>query len=166
MTINIDKILLEIESIPNIKKHTQVMLQTIENCEDPLYGIGSILRDFEGTNEEQVKAVKEIEKTFIFPLWPKLVYTNSILKNLQMYRTRIMTMKPKTCYTYHIDASPRIHIPLVTNDDCFFIIEDEVLRIPADGNHYCIDTTKKHTFVNASFEDRIHIVGVYEKFDL
>ena len=30
---------------------------------------------------------------------------------------------------------------------------------PANGNHYIADTTKPHTFVNASREERIHIVG-------
>ena len=77
-----------------------------------------------------------------------------------MVRTRIMTMSSKTCYSYHWDLSSRIHLPLVTNDDCFFVIEDNVYRTPADGSVYRVDTTKKHTFVNASFEKRIHIMGI------
>ena len=68
-------------------------------------------------------------------------------------------MKPKTCYTYHQDWSKRLHIPLITNENCFFIIDDKVSRHPADGRSYIVDTTKMHTFVNASLENRIHIVG-------
>ena len=43
------------------------------------------------------------------------------------------------------------------------IIEKEVKHYPADGNWYEIDTTKKHTAVNASWEDRIHLVGNLRK---
>ena len=68
-------------------------------------------------------------------------------------------MKPKTCYTYHKDYTKRIHIPIITNEKCMFIIDDEVVRFPADGDYYLVDTTKMHTAINASFEDRIHIVG-------
>jgi len=39
------------------------------------------------------------------------------------------------------------------------IIDDEIIRYSADGNYYIMDTTKMHTAVNASFEERIHIVG-------
>ena len=88
-----------------------------------------------------------------------LPYTNSVLSDLKMYRSRLMKMTSKHCYSYHRDRTQRIHIPLVTNENCFFVIEDRVLRIPADGNHYLIDTRKMHTFVNASFEERLHIVG-------
>jgi hypothetical protein len=40
-----------------------------------------------------------------------------------------------------------------------FIIDDEVHRYPADGNSYLLDTTKPHTAINGSYEDRYHIVG-------
>ena len=70
-----------------------------------------------------------------------------------------MNMKPKTCYSYHWDPTKRMHIPLLTNENNFFVIDDEISRYPADGSYYLIDTTKKHTFVNASFENRLHIVG-------
>ena len=77
-----------------------------------------------------------------------------------MFRTRVMILKPRTCYTYHKDTTKRIHIPLVTNDKCFFIINSQVKHYPADGNYYVVDTTQMHTALNASKEDRIHIIGV------
>ena len=40
-----------------------------------------------------------------------------------------------------------------------FIIDDMVYRYPADGRHHLIDTTKMHTAINASTEERIHLVG-------
>jgi len=131
----------------------QIMLQTVESQveryrepPDPFYGIG-MAREWNHTEDE-----------FIYPIFD-MPYTNGILKELKMFRSRIMNMPSKTCYSYHTDPSKRMHIPLVTNENCFFVIDDEVVRLPADGNHYVIDTTKIHTFVNASFENRIHIVG-------
>ena len=111
---------------------------------------------------ELIQSLRSEEKDFnVFAY--DLPYTNSILSELGMYRTRLMNMKPKTCYSYHWDPTKRMHIPLITNENNFFVIDDEVSRYPADGSYYLIDTTKKHTFVNASFENRLHIVGCVDE---
>ena len=68
-------------------------------------------------------------------------------------------MRPYQCYSYHRDQTKRLHIPIITNDKCFLVVDDEVVRTPIEGNSYVIDTTKIHTAVNASFEDRIHLIG-------
>lgn len=146
---NIEKILDELKHLP--KYNEQIMLQGVSSESDPSYGTGR-LDDINNTVQEWEQDFKEF-------LFPKLEYTNSILKELNMTRTRVMNMAPKTCYSYHQDPSKRVHIPLITNEKCFFVVADEVIRLPADGNYYVIDTTKMHTFVNASFEHRIHIVG-------
>ena len=148
MSIDIERILLELELLPQYKN--QISLQTVEGETDPNYGTG------------QLNNLKHKEEDFNIPLFPQLKYVNSIIKKLKMFRTRVMRMSSKTCYSYHKDPSQRIHIPLITNENCFFVIDDKVSRYPADGNYYLIDTTKKHTFVNASFEKRIHIIGGVE----
>lgn len=145
MSINIDIILLELDLLP--KFDDQISLQTVAGKSDPSYGTGRL------TN------LHHEEKDFTEPLFPQLEYTNSILKKLGMFRSRVMRMYPKTCYTYHQDPTQRIHIPLITNENNFMVIEDRCFWYPADGNHYIADTTKPHTFVNASREERIHIVG-------
>ena len=142
--VDIDKILKELQVLPEYDN--QVMLQTVEGQSDPFYGIGR-LANWNHTEDE-----------FIQPVF-NIPYTNSILKELKMFRTRVMRMNPHHCYSYHIDETKRIHIPLVTDEKCFFVIEDKILRLPADGNCTVIDTTKIHTFVNASPIQRIHIVG-------
>lgn len=142
---NIDRILLELELLPEYD--TQISLQTVDGESDYNYGTGKL------TSRD-----KHIEQDFIIPLFD-IPYTNSILKDLNMYRTRVMRMHSKTCYSYHKDPTMRIHIPLITNDECFIIVDDKVIRYPADGNHYIVDTTKMHTAVNASLEERIHIIG-------
>lgn len=145
MRIDIEHILLELESLPEYD--TQLSLQVTKS--------GS-------TGEGKLINLDFLEKDFnVFAY--DIPYTNSILSELGMYRTRLMNMKPKTCYSYHWDPTKRMHIPLITNENNFFVIDDEVSRYPADGSYYLIDTTKKHTFVNASFENRLHIVGCVDE---
>ena len=143
--IDIERILLELESLPNYED--QISLQGVDGISSPFYGVGKTIK------------LNHAETEFVVPLFSQLVYINSILEDLKMYRTRVIKMKPKTCYTYHKDYTKRIHIPIITNEKCMFIIDDEVVRFPADGDYYLVDTTKMHTAINASFEDRIHIVG-------
>jgi len=141
ISIDIDHILLEISSLPEYNEQLSLQISSQgASAEGRFNNLSSSEKDF---------------NHFAYDL----PYTNSVISSLGMYRTRLMKMTEKTCYTYHWDPSKRMHIPLVTNDDCFFVIEDQVSRYPADGSHYLVDTTKKHTFVNASRFERIHIVG-------
>lgn len=80
----------------------------------------------------------------------------------RVVRTRLMHMNPRTCYSIHSDPFPRIHIPIVTNEQCLMCFPDEGIMqyLPADGSSYFIDTTKRHTFINCSTEIRIHLVCV------
>ena len=150
MKIDVKKILLELQDLP--KYSSQISLQGVKDIDDCFYGTGRL------TNLENHK-----ESDFIVPNFPHMEYTNHILKELKMFRSRVMKLDAKACYTYHKDPTKRLHIPLITNENCFFVIEDEIVRLPADGNYYLIDTTKKHTFVNSSLESRIHIVGCVEE---
>lgn len=136
----------EVSKILSLASHDgQIMLQGIEG-KGYIYGTGKITE-----YEEQ-------ETDFIDPLWDT-PYINSTLKKLGMYRTRIM-IRSKSVYSWHADYGPRIHIPVTTNPETnFMVIEDEVIRMPADGRVVWVDTTRYHTFVNTSKEDRIHIVG-------
>ena len=144
MRIDIEHILLELENLPEYK--TQLSLQVMKD--------GS-------TGEGRLQSLNATEAEFnIFAY--DLPYTNQVLKDLGMHRSRLMNMPPKTCYSYHQDPTMRMHIPLITNENCFFVIDDLVSYYPADGSHYLIDTRKKHTFVNASIEWRLHIIGCVE----
>ena len=70
-----------------------------------------------------------------------------------------MRMRPKTCLTYHKDDSTmRLHVPIITNDACFFINNDVVGKMQKCGGLYLYDVASRHTAVNASREDRIHLV--------
>ena len=143
MSLNLNKIKEEIKTLP--KWDEQICLQGTATIKDPFVGIGKdwLLAD---------------EKEFIYLLLD-LPYINSIIKEHNLYRVRLMNLKSKICYTYHQDYGKRFHIPIITNDSCFFVIDDKIKRYPADGNWYIIDTTLKHTAVNASWKDRLHLIG-------
>ena len=125
----------------------QLMLQGLEGETDPLYGTGRIT-DY-----------KQSETDFVHPLWDFLPYTNSVLTQFGMYRSRIMIMTKKV-YSWHQDHTPRIHIPIISNPETnFMVVENDVIRMPPDGGVFWVDTTRKHTYVNTSHELRVHIVG-------
>ena len=144
MSIDLQKIKDEIKTLPQWKE--QICLQGTKTIKDHFVGTGKAIDLPE----------KEIEFTYTLFDIP---YINSIIKNFNLYRVRLMNLKGKTCYSYHKDQCKRFHIPIITNENCFFIVDEKIVRCPADGNYYIIDTTKKHTAVNASFEDRIHLIG-------
>jgi hypothetical protein len=79
---------------------------------------------------------------------------------LAVGRVRIITLKPKVCLTYHTDPESqfRFHIPIVTNENVLFIVDDQVQRMPQCGQLYQLEVQKKHTVLNASREERIHLV--------
>ena len=79
--------------------------------------------------------------------------------NVGIGRVRLMRLKPKTCYTLHLDPEEfRFHIPLVTNDQSFFVIGDTIHRMKYIGQLYILKTNDWHTAVNASYIDRDHLV--------
>lgn len=138
-----------------IKYDTQICLQGVNADQDPNVGVGVL----GGKNSWERKQNHDLS-TFDFrvPLFDT-PYLNEIMSRYNLFHTRLMLVKPKTCYSHHRDRNKRIHIPLVTNEDCFFILDKQVVHLPADGTVYLVDTTKMHTFLNAGAEDRVHVVG-------
>jgi len=72
-------------------------------------------------------------------------------------RIRVMRMRPRVCYSWHRDLTPRIHVPLVTHSDNFMVINNESTHLYR-GSYWWTDTTKFHTAMNCSDKDRFHIV--------
>jgi Aspartyl/Asparaginyl beta-hydroxylase len=83
----------------------------------------------------------------------------SIIEHYNLTRTRFMWIKPYCCYSMHRDLSPRFHIPLITNPDCYFVFKEEGLTHMEIGHAYWVDTTKEHSFMNCSKEWRLHLLG-------
>lgn len=85
--------------------------------------------------------------------------------NLEVGRSRLMVLRPKSCLTFHTDsgATMRFHIPIITNPDCMFIHNvphPVVSKMPNVGQLYTFDSSVPHTAINASREHRVHLVMV------
>ena len=95
----------------------------------------------------------EFENTYF-----KYVY-DLISKRFILGRTRILKKGPRSTLSWHKDPEPRLHIPIITNPGCRFVIEDRAFHIPADGNVWVVNAKKYHNFFNGGEEDRIHLVA-------
>ena len=147
MKYDLDIIKKELKSLPNYD--TQLYLQGDTPDMDANEPIKNYL------------LVDETENDFNVPLFD-IPYINSILKENNLVRTRIMKMKPKTCYYWHHDKTKRLHIPIETHEHCFLLLDNDRIHLPADGTAYEVDTTVNHTALNCSKIDRIHIVGAFQ----
>jgi hypothetical protein len=136
----------------------QVAIQTSDTSIDNWY---------DGTGAGFYKS-PEWERTF-YHLQPSLIGTpiDEYIKWLDtpVYRARIMLAKEKGCYSIHQDYSPRLHLPLVTNKQCNFLLTDplQMFHLPADGKTTWVDTRRPHTFMNGSTEKRLHLVMIVKE---
>ena len=156
MSLDLDKIKDELKRLPEFKPpfFDQICLQGVEDNPDPFFGTNSL----KGSKHAQ-NALKPYKETDFTEFNFDLPYINHIIEELNLCRTRVLVLHPKVCYSLHKDPSKRIHIPVVTNEKCWMIVNKEIMHLPADGRYYEIDTTQEHTALNGSWQARTHIVG-------
>lgn len=148
MNYSLSKIKEELDTLP--KYDNQLYLQGNSSNMDPI----------EPTKGQNYLHVDNNELEYNINLFD-IPYINSIMDEHKLVRTRLMRMKKKTCYYWHKDSTKRLHIAIDTHPHCFLLVDGEQFHIPADGTPHIIDTTKMHTALNASKQDRIHIVGAF-----
>ena len=84
---------------------------------------------------------------------------DAMAKDYNFGRLRLMKLSGRQCMSLHVDLERRIHVPIITNENCLMIVDDEVIHMPADGNAYVVDTKKRHTALNSNKDfDRIHLM--------
>lgn len=105
------------------------------------------------------KEVDEQNFNLLNPLFQGTLF-EGIIEKYSLYRTRLMWAGPKSCYTLHKDKTVRLHIPLITNDQCLFVFPEDskFVQLPA-GYVHVVDTTRTHSFCNFSTMPRLHLVG-------
>lgn len=112
----------------------------------------------EGLSRSNSKDFKETDFS-VLNTKPHWELTKFITEN-NLYRTRILKLLPKVCYTYHQDWTKRVHLAVTTHPFCFMVENNTLIHIPADSHPYLVDTTQPHLALNASIDyERIHIVG-------
>lgn len=104
----------------------------------------------------------ETEYNVINPLFRGTIF-EEVIKEHKLFRTRLMWAGSKSCYSLHKDKTKRLHIPLITNDQCLFVFPEEskFIYLPS-GHAYVVDTTRTHSFCNFSKIPRLHLVGCIE----
>lgn len=123
----------------------QIMVQSVKGKNDLTYGTGRV-HTFNHNEEDFNTLIHDTP------------YLNKLVNEVGMYRTRLMTIK-KAVYSWHMDATPRIHIPIFSDPEFnFMVVQNEVIRMPV-GRMYWVNTKAPHTYVNTREEPRLHIVG-------
>ena len=103
----------------------------------------------------------ELTYNTLNPLFKDTIF-ETLIARYNLKRARFLWVYPWACYSMHRDTTPRIHIPLITNIECYFVFKESgVSHMPAGGT-YWVDTRKRHTFMNCSDKLRLHLVGVVE----
>lgn len=79
-----------------------------------------------------------------------------------LIRSRLLTLAPGASYYAHCDPSPRIHLPVTTNDSAFVVINQISYNLQNNGTVYFADTRLLHTATNHGSSPRTHFVAVLE----
>ena len=109
----------------------------------------------------RMKPSDDWSKCILNPFFKNTVF-EEIINEFGLKRTRLMWLKPRSCYSMHRDDSPRLHIPLITNEQCFFVFKDYGLFEMPIGNAYKVDTRETHSAMNCSTEWRLHLIGAFQ----
>ena len=160
LNYNFDIDRLAAESLELFEKYgssVQISLKHRENAnKDSLWddGIGSAIGDGQFLNTKEYIVLNEMLKgSYIEKIH------NTIVKDYSFGRMRLMKLSGRQCMSLHVDLEKRIHIPIITNKNCLMIVDEEVIHMPADGNAYLVNTTKRHTALNSNLNfDRIHLM--------
>lgn len=92
------------------------------------------------------------------PFFTNTVF-DDVIKKYKLFRTRLLWLNPRSCYSMHFDDSPRIHIPIFTNPDSFFVFKKGIVEHLEVGKVYWVDTREVHTAINGGEHPRLHLVG-------
>ncbi len=150
-----------ITETPQFQKVLQFSVTSTKG-EDVFEGTGSLYdyskKEFTASTD-QFTELNSIFRGTSFETVYKQIQSAAENYGVKIGRSRWMRLNPKTCLSLHSDLDEfRFHIPVKTNDKCFFVVDDICYRMPEVGSLYLLNTTKLHTAVNASFETRDHIV--------
>jgi hypothetical protein len=154
-----------IENVGLHENHNQISLTHTQSIkEDKWYqGCGSLTYNFNNGSltEKEVKLSEEDFTEFnneIKDFYVKSVY-DEICSKYDIGRVRLMALPHKRVMSMHNDATKRIHVPVVTNENCMMVVDGNVFHMPADGSAFLVDTTKPHTAFNANHKFlRLHLL--------
>tara|TARA_Y100000022_G_scaffold52431_1_gene44511 strand:- start:673 stop:1239 length:567 start_codon:yes stop_codon:yes gene_type:complete len=153
------------------KNNNQICITTIPGKEnDYLFGNGSLDLDYDKEYKDENgnvivpkrdEPLKEKDFTIVCDQFKNTVFEqvyNELSSKYILGRVRLIMLQPKTCFSWHKDYNDRLHIPIITREGCFMIIEKQIEHLEVN-NLYFTETTKHHTAINGSFYPRVHFVA-------
>ena len=105
---------------------------------------------------------KEFDYDQINPYFKNTVFED-LITEFKMTRTRFMWVGPYACYSMHRDYTPRIHIPMITNPEAYFVFKHGLNRHLETGTVHWVDTRLFHSFMNCSDQHRLHMIGIVKE---
>jgi|TARA_R110000868_G_scaffold219408_1_gene470432 hypothetical protein len=97
-------------------------------------------------------------ETYFRHLLFDLPIINRFIEKYGLVRTRLINNNSQKCDIIQQGMTKSIHIPLISNPNCFIVIDNQMFYLEP-GKIYLTNTTRKHTYMNASSSPRIHITG-------
>jgi hypothetical protein len=98
-----------------------------------------------------------------FAVSPIIDFIKDTIPDGKIIRGEVVNLSPRRSLTPHIDVywfhreSRRIHIPIITNDQCFLTFEDRHYHL-AVGSIYEINNRIVHSAFNNGLTDRVHVI--------
>jgi hypothetical protein len=110
--------------------------------------------------EKDFTLCSEFQNTYIEKIINQISALSNELYGREIGRVRVASLFPKDVYSYHFDEDPfRFHIPIQTNKNAMFLINDLVRRMPEVGMLYKLKTDELHSALNLDFDkSRTHIL--------
>lgn len=131
-------------------------------------GISESFSAYEGLGtafDDESKKLRFQEKDFI--RWAPELHDTELLKSikkienlgLKLGRARLMSLKPRSCYSFHFDMTERIHLVIQPDPRAVMIFPPNIIvNIPYDRRFHLVNTTQTHTAMNGGNNERIHLV--------
>lgn len=105
---------------------------------------------------------QELLFTNLNPFFKDTIF-EELINRYQLKRTRLMWLNPMSCYSMHRDTTPRLHIPLITNPNCYFVFKEGIIQHMPANAVFKVNTLEPHTAMNCSDERRLHFIGALER---
>ena len=155
----------------------QICINTVPGQEDNYsFGVGSLYYDWSNSLRDKTRDiviskrtddVKEVDFTVLCSQFKNTLFEdvfNQVTSRYKIGRMRIMELTPKSCLTWHVDDTIRIHYPMKTQPGCIMVIEDEV-KFLEQNKWWHTNTLLHHSAFNGSMESRYHLVtAVLEEY--
>lgn len=155
----------------------QRLQQELDSCLEQEWPLHFNTRDFDGTwksislrsasgSATDISAHPNLSTYRDTPLLAKTPYIKEILDSWQCEKeiVRLLALSPGSHIKPHRDmgcaykdGSFRIHIPIVSNPEVYFTIENQQLQLKA-GECWYMDFSKTHDIANQGKTTRVHLI--------